>query len=137
MNVIKTLNTVCNLELLPVLVSIKNTIYLIILLYRPPTSSIPLFLQSLQIELDQLRQQIDKVKYSTIILGDFNLPDNRDDLNEVLSPNIFHQRCYYPTHINGNVLDLIFDDHCNKPAKWMPSPYSDHFAIFIDLTLVN
>ena len=131
----KTLNTVSDLELLPILVALKNTIYLIVLLYRPPTSSIPLFLQSLQIELDQLRQQIDSINYSIVILGDFNLPDNRNDLNEVLPPNIYYQRCQDPTHIDGNTLDLIFDDHCNKPAEWMPSPYSDHFTVFVDLAL--
>ena len=134
-NVMKTLNTVSDLELLPVLVTVKNTVYLIVLLYRPPTSSIPLFLQSLQIDLDQIRQQIDSVNYSTVILGDFNLPDNRNDLNEVLPPNIFYQRSQHPTHIDGNTLDLIFDDRCNKPAEWMPSPYSDHFTVFVDLAL--
>ena len=132
--VIKTLNKVSNLEILPILVRIKNANYLIVLLYRPPTSSIPLFIQSLQIELDQFRHEIDMINYSTVILGDFNLPDNQDDINEVLSPNIFHQRCQYPTHIDGNVLDLIFDNQCNKPAEWMPSLYSDHFTLFIDLT---
>ena len=127
-SVIKNLNTVSELELLPLLVSIKNKHYFIVLLYRPPASSVPLFAQSLRIELE-----IDTIKYSTIILGDFNLPDSKDVLNEALPPNIFHQRCQHPTHIDGNILDFIFDDQCNTPAEWMPSPYSDHFTIFIDL----
>eukprot|EP00111_Clytia_hemisphaerica_P012285 TCONS_00036080-protein len=132
-NVIKELNTDSELELLPLLVSINDKHYLIVLVYRPPTSSVPLFAQSLQIELDNLRRQIDAENYSTIVLGDFNLPDNKEIVNEALPPNIFHQRCKHPTHIDGNILDLIFDDHRDTPAQWMPSPYSDHFFIFIDI----
>ena len=105
----------------------------IVLLYRPPTSSIPTFIQSLPIELYQLREQVSFNSYSTIILGDFNLPDNRNALNDVLPQDSFHQRCTYPTHIDGNILDLIFDDNCADAAAWMPSPYSDHFLIFIDI----
>ncbi|XP_066926640.1 uncharacterized protein [Clytia hemisphaerica] len=136
-NVIKELNTISDLELLPLLLSINDKHYLIVLIYRPPTSSVPLFAQSLQIELDSLRQQIDTKNYSTIVLGDFNLPDNKEIVNEALPPNIFHQRCKHPTHVDGNILDLIFDDHCDIPAQWMPSPYSDHFTIFTGLAIEN
>ena len=134
-NMVKVLNIVSELELLPLLVIINDKQYLIVLIYRPPTTSAPLFAQSLQIELDNLRQQIETENYATIVLGDFNLPDNREIVNEALPPNIFHQRCLSPTHINGNILDLIFDDHSDIPAQWMPSPFSDHFTIFIDLTI--
>ena len=134
-NVLKKLNTVSELELLPLLVIINDKHYLIVLIYRPPTSSVTLFAQSLQIELDNLRHQIETENYSTIVLGDFNLPDNKEIVNEALPPNIFHQRCVHPTHIDGNILDLIFDDHCDVPGQWMPSPFSDHFTIFIDLII--
>ncbi|XP_066911966.1 uncharacterized protein [Clytia hemisphaerica] len=131
--IIQLLNTVSNIELLPSLIMVNGEYILLVLIYRPPASSIPLFIQSLQIELDQIGQQIDVATYSTVILGDFNLPVNRNDLNELLPPHIFHQRCHYPTHIDGNILDLIFQNNCSDAAGWMPSPFSDHFAIFVNL----
>ncbi|XP_066913784.1 uncharacterized protein [Clytia hemisphaerica] len=130
---IRVLNTVSDIELLPSLVIVDGEYILLVLVYRPPASSIPLFIQSLQIELDQIEQQIDVATYSTVILGDFNLPDNRNDLNEVLPPHIFHQRCQYPTHIDGNILDLVFQNNCSDAAGWIPSPFSDHFAVFVNL----
>ena len=62
------------------------------------------------------------------------MPDNADrqKLNEALPD--FHQRSHYSTHIDGNILDLVFDDKKSEAVKWMPSAYSDHFIILIDLS---
>ena len=113
--------------------TIENETFLLVLIYRPPPGSIPEFVQSLEIELSQVRGQIPPRDYRTLILGDFNLPQNREDLNSVLPPETFHQRCHFSTHIEGNILELVFGDKKSEPVKWMPSPYSDHFVILIDL----
>ena len=118
---VKPLHTVSNIESLPFLMTIEET-FLLILIYRPLPGSIPEFVQSLEIELFQIRGQIPPRDYRTLILGDFNLPQNKEDLNGVLPPETFHQRCHYSTHIDGNILDLVFDDKKSEPVKWISSP---------------
>lgn len=130
---VRQFDTVSSIESLPVLMTIEDEAFLLVLIYRPPPESIPVFIQSLEIELSQVRGHIPITNYRTLILGDFNLPQNREDLNDVLPSETFHQRCHYSTHIDGNILDLVFDDKKSEPVKWMPSPYSDHFVILIDL----
>ena len=31
------------------------------------------------------------------------------------------------------ILDLVFDDKKSESVEWMPSPYSDHFVILIQI----
>ena len=57
------------------------------------------------------------------------LPEN---VGILLLPQ-FNQRCDYSTHIHGGILDLVFDNKKSEPVEWMPSPYSDHFVILVDL----
>ena len=33
----------------------------------------------------------------------------------------------------GGILDLVLDDRKSESVEWMPSPYSDHFVIIIDI----
>ena len=40
----------------------------------------------------------------------------------------------WSTHEYGGILDLVFDSNRSKESvNWMPSPYSDHFVLIIDL----
>ena len=45
----------------------------------------------------------------------------------------FVQRVKYSTHIHGCTLDLVFDQERTEAVQWMPTAYSDHFMIIIDL----
>jgi hypothetical protein len=78
-----------------------------------------------------------------ILCGDFNL-------NQLLQENVIaflrlpqefnlHQRVTYSTHIHGGILNLVFDQERTDTVQtlWMPTPYSDHFFIIIDLDTVS
>ncbi len=43
------------------------------------------------------------------------------------------QRSNYSTHIHGGILDLVFHNKKQDPVEWIPTPYSDHFVLIIDV----
>ena len=45
----------------------------------------------------------------------------------------FQQRSLYLTHNNGGILDFVFDNENKNSVNWIPSPYSDHFVIYLGL----
>ena len=45
----------------------------------------------------------------------------------------FQQRSRYSTHNNEGILDLAFDNENTDSVNLMPSPYSDHFVIYLGL----
>ena len=55
---VKPLHTVSDIESLSLLMTIGDEAFLLVLIYRPPPGSIPKFVQSLEIELSQVRGQI-------------------------------------------------------------------------------
>lgn len=107
---VRQLHTVSPIKLLPVLMTIDDEPVFLVLIQRPPPPrDIPVFVDSLEIELSQIHSQIHANYYRTIILDDFNLPQNRHLLNLVLPPETIRQHCHYSTYIEGNILDLVFD----------------------------
>ena len=74
-------------------------------------------------------------RYRTIVLGDFNtdqmLPENVNAYESFCQQHNLTQRSRYSTHIQGGILDLVFDNKATDPVEWMPSPYSDHFVLLI------
>ena len=85
---------------------------LICCLYIPPNCS-PTYLENVLIALDSL-----SADYDVIITGDFNVPDINwcnltassqfsSSLCDVLFAKNFQQIIHEPTHIHGNVLDLV------------------------------
>ena len=124
------------MELMTALVAIEDEQALIVLLYRPPTTNqqlINLFIE----ELKQQLEQLDVIKYNTLLLGDFNLDQMHDPYVELLqsicSQFAFTQRSNFSTHIHGGILDLVFHNRKTSPVEWIPSPYSDHFIVIIDV----
>ena len=125
-----------HMESLSVLMSIEGEQVLVVLVYRPTITTqreIQSFIQELTELLDELHTQ----DYNTIVLGDFNL-------DQMLDPNVelfrdictrfaFTQRSNYSTHIYGGILDLVFHNKKQEPVEWVPSPYSDHFVLTIDV----
>lgn len=132
--VVKEFPTVNEIEMLPVLLKIDDEQVLVILVYQPPGRPRNVFPYQL---LQQLERLDDIQSCRTILIGDFNadqlLPENVDAYTDLCQHFNFHQRCHYSTHIHGGILDLVFDTKKNNPVQWMPTPYSDHFVLMIDL----
>ena len=132
--VVKEFPTINEIQMLPVLLMIGDETVLVIVVYQPPGVPRNVFPYQL---LQQL-QHLDEVKiYRTVLIGDFNadqiLPENVDAYNDFGQRFNFSQRSKYSTHIHGGILDLVFDTKKNNPVQWMPTPYSDHFVLMIDL----
>ena len=124
------------MELMSVLMSIQGEEVLIVLLYRPPITNqrhIRSFIDDLTYQLGLLHVD----QHNTIILGDFNLDQMHDpyvDLfHGICTQFSLTQRSNYSTHIHGGVLDLVFHNKRRRPVEWIPSPYSDHFVLIIDI----
>ena len=125
------------LEILPVLLKVKNEVIFLVVVYRRP-GPIGTFVMNIIEALDQLlRENPIHVEYRTIVIGDFNLdqmlPLHVASLVPFSSHFNLYQRSNYSTHIKGGILDLVFDNRCNTDVQWMFSPYSDHFILLIDL----
>ena len=74
-------------------------------------------------------------KYRTMNLGDFNidqlLEENVAAFEPIISRFHFQQQSRYSIHISGGILDLVLGDEKTDSVNWMPSPYSDHFVIYL------
>ena len=122
-------------EVFPLGMKIGNERVLMVLVYRPPNSRKNIFLYKLKHQVDRLpREDYDRL----IVLGDFNLDQkleaHRDCFVDFLEYFDFIQRSTWSTHIYGGILDLVFDTNKSKePVEWMPSPYSDHFVLLIEM----
>ena len=129
--IIQEFETSKTLEILPVLMDIEDETVLVVLLYRPP-GTIGTFITDLMTQISELPTQ-----YRILILGDFNidqmLPGNVQKINPIISQFHLHQRSQYTTHIDGGILDLVLDSISSQSVEWMPSPFSDHFLILIQL----
>ena len=126
-----------DLEVVTVEMKVKSA-FIICVVYIPPNSSDSYYTVLFQY-LDTLL-----ASHQTIILGDFNLPDicwstlsgNSSSSND-LCDLAFHydltQVIDFPTHVNGNTLDLVFSppDFAITDVKSIdvPSLRSDHFMI--------
>ena len=81
----------------------------VFLIYRSPSSGAE--------NLRALEELIGKVEKNTILIGDFNLPDldwekgtasgRTRKLLEVANDNMLEQLVKFPTHLKGNILDLV------------------------------
>ena len=130
--IILEFQTTHSLEMLPVLVEIEKELVLIVLLYRAP-GPLGTFINDLIEELDDLPT----TEYKTLVVGDFNLDqmliENEEKFNPIITEFNFHQRSHYSTHIYGGILDLVFDNKNSECVEWIPSPYSDHVVLLIQI----
>ena len=72
-----------------------------------------------------------------ILLGDFNL-DQRDQSNIVLFSELrqefsLSQRSNSTTHIDGGILDLVFDNKSSSEVSFIPTVFSDHCIIIVSI----
>ena len=103
------------------------------LFYRPPSSSIPLF-------LSEFYSFTHLMSESNIIIGDFNIATNLStnhskSLLNILSSSNLKLHNTYPTHKYGNTLDLLISHKSsNLICSHSVGPYiSDHHIIFFTL----
>ena len=111
-------------------IKIDRTSLNIITIYRPPGSSRDTFL----LQFEELNESLNAARDDTIFLGDFNIPFSSVpmpflDLLDILG---FQQYITQPTHIHGNILDLII---AKKECQYLlgtsvADGISDHFATF-------
>jgi len=143
----KTLPSPANIEMLTVEVELSQTVILCVV-YLPPSPTLSQ-IQSLTSHLSQLPQS-----YSTVLIGDFNLPDiNWDTLcgNSTVS-DTFCDVCFEynlsqlitcSTHIHGNTLDLLLTNNEDLISDISVIPNdnkqmsSDHFSITFQLSCIR
>jgi len=114
----------------------------IILLYRPPTSG-----PNSVLDLEHL---INSAPKETVIFGDFNLPQidwangqapNRlNNIIDVCSDKFFNQLVEFPTHLKGNVLDLILTNTPGRVAEIREEgrlSRSDHIMIAANIMVTK
>ena len=120
------------LEVLPVLLKICDEMILVIIVYRKP-GSIGSFLE----DLSQVINEFLPKEYRILLVGDFNLDpmltENCNKLDSFKETFSFSQRSHYSTYIYGGILDLVFDSSMSESVSWMPSPYTDHFVLLVQL----
>ena len=111
----------------------------IVIVYRPPQTNIPQFVDHL---LDVLEAY--HADGNLLVTGDFNIHLNNRENNEVLNLELsmsaagYQQHVHSPTHIAGNILDPVYTKHDNNFSVGMCEPttlISDHFAIIAELSL--
>ena len=107
----------------------------IILIYRPPSSSFVTFLSEISIIFDSISIS------NCIILGDINIQLNKtsyqsNSFNDLLFSNSMHQHITFPTHTNGNTIDVIISpsDSSLISSTNQSLLISDHFAINLTLS---
>ena len=106
--------------------------FILVIVYRKP-GSIGNFFSRLIEELRKL-----PTGYRTIVVGDFNLDqrlrENSDIIEMFASTTLLHQRrSNFSTHIEGGILDLVFDNSNTNDVQWQPTPFSDHFILYFPL----
>ena len=106
----------------------------VFLIYRSPSSGVE--------NLRALEELIVKVEKNTILIGDFNLPDldwekgtasgRTRKLLEVANDNMLEQLVKFPTHLKGNILDLVLTnvpERVHEVEEVGRLGASDHVAI--------
>jgi len=109
----------------------------VVVIYRPPSSSITLFAQELSMLLDRL------ISCDIILCGDLNCPvtdgwsiDTR--LDRVKSDCNLTQHVKCPTHIGGNMLDLLFTINAHPAisnVRVADFGVADHYLVTCDVTV--
>lgn len=107
-------------------------------IYRPPHSSITLFMS----EFEGLLKSLAESPHDTIYCGDFNIPYNLNSQNKIKFQNLLEtldltQHVNIPTHKFGNILDLVITPSEPVLVKSVRSSgnISDHFCLTANLDL--
>ena len=124
--ILEEIHVATTIETLTLVLDINGKHTLLILLYRPPGT-----IHSFVTDLIQLIENVlSTVNVTRILLiGDFNLgqvlQENVNKMHPLTQRFHLHQRSQYSTHVQGGMLDLVFDSRKSESILWIPSPYSD------------
>ena len=137
LNIIKT--TIPNIDSSEIVfIHLKNSEQIslkIILIYRPPNNDIQTFISDFNNII------IPNITTNTIILGDFNIHINKKTciFNKILERNNLHQHITFPTHIHGNILDLLITYEQNNIVNTITQSdiFSDHYAIKFKINIAK
>lgn len=114
----------------------------VVVLYRPPSSSVTVFLE----EFSEYIQLLNTASGNLIIVGDFNFHmDCADAANVKKFTSLLHsgnlcQHVRSPTHKVGHILDLVISRSPEQVVKdtFISEPYvSDHLLVTCTVTLSN
>ena len=90
------------------------------------------FIETLRYELSLLPNQYRTIELGNLIMNQL-LEENINILQPLLTEFNLCQRSMYATNVEGGILDLVLDSAESNPVCWIPSPYSDHFVILINI----
>ena len=128
-----------NIESADFKVAIGNRSIVLMVMYRPPNASVI----SLAGEFADLMESHIGINCDHIILGDFNVPVNKPtELDPTLLLDAFdsfnlNNRVDFPTHRDGNIVDLIMHD-TGLNIMMLTSQdrlFSDHSTVIFDITI--
>ena len=130
-NIIEVIEIHTVLEVLPIVLEIEKETILLVIVYRM-AGLLGSFLDNFISLINELPTQ-----HSMLIAGHFNLDQMLHEHVAKVDPPIqkFHlsQRSQYSTHIHGRILDVVFDTSNSNTVSSLPSPYSDHFVLFVQI----
>ncbi|KAI0214517.1 putative RNA-directed DNA polymerase from transposon BS [Lamellibrachia satsuma] len=111
----------------------------VVIIYRPPTTSVQSFLD----EFTKYVNEIVVTRQDILIVGDFNLHCELNSapgvklLNDILAENNLKQHVTEPTHMKGHMLDLVITRSSSSivsSTTAYPSSISDHYSVVFRLS---
>ena len=116
------------LEVLPVVLEIEKETLLLVIVYHI-LGPLGTFIDDFILLINELAMH-----HMILIVGDFNLdqmlPENVARVDPLIQNFDLSQCSQYSTHIQGGLLDLVFDISNSSAVSSLPSPYSDLFVLF-------
>ena len=74
-------------------------------------------------------------QHRILTVGEINLdhmlPECIAKVDPLIQNSNLRQRSQYSTQIHGGILDLVLDTYNSNTVSSLPSPYSDHFVLFV------
>ena len=135
-----TIPTFKSFESLGVKFTIGSKSFILLTIYRPPSSSVKEFKE----EFSSLLETLISLPSELVISGDFNF--HVDSPNETNSKSFLRllesfglkNHVAFPTHIRGHTLDLLItrsDSDIVMSVEFDPPFLSDHFALLVSLNV--
>ena len=120
-----------------ILVSFKNPVFQIFIIYRSPSKSSAADVREFLTEFEELLTTLYLNKKPCLIAGDFNINSRQhkkfhDDFCTLISLFDYTQHIDLPTHKDGNTLDLLIT---SLPISQIYS--TNHSSAISDLSLIH
>ena len=119
------------MEILPIVWEISKETFLLVIVYRAP-GPVGSFIDKFILLTNEILMQ-----HRILIVGDFSLDQMLLEIVANIAPSIqsfdLSQRSQYSTHIDGGILDLVFDSSNSNIISVVPSPCSDYSVLFFQI----